>query len=117
MAGNVRVSFVPLTKECYDYFFDPTSNPFVNAFFFLLQLDIVSNRTSFEQFFVAFETSLKEREKKEAEKIRERGTRLISGRIDRRFENPRFGRPLNLRSSGKFLEIIVAVASEKLVGG
>lgn len=29
----------------------------------LLQLDIVSNRTSFEQFFVAFETSLKEREK------------------------------------------------------
>lgn len=63
MAGNVRVSFVPLTKECYDYFFDPTSNPFVNAFFFLLQLDIVSNRTSFEQFFVAFETSLKEREK------------------------------------------------------
>ena len=109
MAGNVRVSFVPLTKECYDY-------SFVNAFFFLLQLDIVSNRTSFEQFFVAFETSLKEREKKEAEKIRERGTRLISGRIDRRFENPRFGRPLNLRSSGKFLEIIVAVASEKFGG-
>lgn len=33
----------------------------------LLQLDIVSNRTSFEQFFVAFET-LKEKERKEGEK-------------------------------------------------
>lgn len=117
--GRERSNFsLPLTKERYDYFFDPTSNPFVNAFFFTKCPPSTRHRFESNLFrtILCRIRNVKRKGKEGRRKIRERGIRLISGRIDRRFENPRFGRPLNLRSSGKFLEIIVAVASEKFGG-